>query len=283
MSEELVLSALTSPYDRKYATSTVASNRHEPLTQEQTNAAVAALTTTYPQLDRYYKDPVYANQVYCLHSFIPTKNAKPDEHGLYGFVKCRGTFSSLAEANERSEYIIRNMDSYHKIVTNHCGQPFPLCSESDKYAAEIQKVDMKKEMTKTISENVKQKRMEEKLEIEEMKEREKKLLARNKEIEDGDYKEDPIEVYITNRVKLANQIWTYHTTMKKMEDLKNNIRKTKTDIDTMDRESSEYRASYYERYMEARRSSGLDQSENLNTEENFMKYMCEDLDLSFLD
>lgn len=281
------LSALTSPYDRENVTNSVVSNDATPLTQEQLEEASKDLidhtSLNYPQLDRYFKDPVYSNQVFCLHSFVPARGAVPDEHGIYGFMKCRGTFSSLTEANQRSEFIIRNMDSYHKILTSYCGHPFPICSNSEKYTAEVKKVDMKKEMLETISNDVKEKRLQEKKEIEEMKEREKALMDISQKSEKDEYKEDPMDVYTTQRVKFANQIWTYHSTMKKMEDLKKNMRKTRDEINLMDSESSDYKNQYLERYNNARRTSGLDSSPNYQNEDNFLKYMCEDLDTSFLD
>jgi hypothetical protein len=269
-------------------TSSAASSDSRPLTNEQTTQACVELIDTkglsYPKIERYYRDPLYSSQVYCLHSFVPSLGAQPDEHGIYGFMKCRGTFFTLEEANHRAGYIIRNMDSYHKILTNHCGQPFPLCSNSEKYAHELENIDLKEEITKTMSEEVKKQRQKEKQEIKEIKEREKKILERNKKIEKEDIEdEDPLDTYITKRVKMANQIWTYHNTMKKIEELKNNIKKVNQEIKNIDNTNPNFKQEYYNRYMEARRDSGLDNSVNVNSEDNFIKYMCEDINLDFLE
>jgi len=283
------LNSLTAPHDRQCMTSSVASSDTTPLTNEQLGKASQELIDTkglsYPKIERYYRDPLYSSQVYCLHSFVPSLGSKPDEHGIYGFMKCRGTFFTLEEANHRAEYIIRNMDSYHKILTNHCGQPFPLCSNSEEYAHELENVDLKEEVTKTMNEEVKQQRRKEKQEIKEIKEREKKILERNRKIENKEEVEDddPLDIYITKRVKMANQIWTYHSTMKKIDELKNNIRKVSQEIKDIDSNDSSFKQEYFNKYMEARRASGLDKSTNGSNEDNFIKYMCEDIDLDFLD
>lgn len=272
--------SLTAPWDVEEK-STVVGHEYEPtpLTNKETESAMKVLVnrddlTTFREMAKYYADPIYNNQVYCLHSFVPSKGAQPDEHGVYGFMKCRGAFHSVQEANQRAEDIIRNVDSYHRIQTSYCGKPFPVCSNSEKYAAEIEKVDMKKKSVETVSEDVREKRRQEKKEMEEIKDREKKLLEQSGE----DFKEDPIDTYTTLRVKKANLTWTYLKTQEKLAEIKESIVKCRQEVVDMDSEFPDFKNQYYDKYMEARRASGLSDDQ---TADNFIKYMVEDAELDF--
>lgn len=244
------------------------------LTEEEVKAAKEELQDKgmlekFRQQDKFYSDPIYNNQIYSLHSFIPTKGAKPDEHGVFGFMKCRGTFFTQEEADQRAEWIIRNVDSYHKIQTSYTGKPFPVCADTKKYVRDTNAVDIRKKATETISQDIKEKRLEEKRTMKEIKEREKNLLENTGE----DFKEDPEDMYTTLMVKKANLVWTYVETRNKMEQMKMNIIKVRKEIAEMDEEDPSLKEQYFDRYMEARKESGL--SEEV-TQDNFMKFLVSD-------
>lgn len=229
------------------------------------------LISKFKKQEKYYADPLYNNQTYCLHSFVPTAGATPDKEGVYGFMKCRGTFFSQEESDTRAEWLIRNVDSYHAIQTAYVGRPFPVCKDSRKYTKETNSVDIRKKAVDTVSKDLKSKREEEQRDIKDIKEREKHLIESTGE----DAKEDPQDQYTTLQVKRANLVWTYVETRKKMDQMKESILKTRREIAEMDKEDSSYRDDYYEHYMKARREAGLptdpDPSEN-----NFIKYMAMD-------
>lgn len=273
-------SSLTAPHDR---TSNMAQTAQQGvvLSESQVQSALSenvdqSIIDKFPKVEKYFADPIFNNQMYCLHSFVPSKGATPDDQGIFGFMKCRGSCQTQQEASQRAEWIIRNVDSYHKIQTCYSGRPFPVCVDTQKYVKETIDVDIRKKIQDTLSEDVKAKREEEKREMEDIKEREKKLLDESKE----DYVHDPLEKYTVLRVKKANLEWTYKKTLEKMDEMKRNILKVRNEIKEMDDTDSSYMDQYYEKYMEARRVSGLD-DEKLNTEDNFTKYLCEDLDIGF--
>lgn len=247
-----------------------------PLTAEEAREAVSDLTVNltrnYPKIDRHYADPVYRDQLYCLVSFVPAKGAKPDDDGLYGMMKVRGVFPTVEEADQRSQYLIRNCDSYHKILMPYVGRPFPV-TDSSRYSAEISEVDLRKKITETISTNVKEKRDEEMRTMRDLKEREEKLLAESKE-----EKQDPMEYYTTLQVKRAQLSWSYHETQKKLEEMKNIILKTREELQMMDEEHPEFHKQYYDKYMKARREAGIPDDKS---EDNFMKFLVTDVDLGF--
>ena len=223
--------------------------------------------TKFPRADRKYADPPLTNQVFGLHSFVPSKEAKPDKDGIYGMVKFRGTFSTEAEANERSEFLISTVDSYHTIYHSYIGRPFPLTTSSD-FSADISEIEIDKRTGKIISDDIVEKRKKEKREIEEIKEKEKQLLEESERTES-----DPYEDYITMRVKKAQLIWTFIETQKKMDEMKKSIIKTREQLKEMDEEYPDYIKTYREKYMEARTNAGISDSD-----ESFIKYLGEDLE-----
>lgn len=261
--------------DRVYKSSVGA----PPLTEEQASSAMEALNVTsyvdkFPVVERQYADPAIPLQQYGLVSFVPSKGATPDADGVFGFAKLRGNFQTKGEANERSEFLIRNVDSYHTIFHAYVGRPFPI-TLSEKYCSEVGEIDIRKKATDTISDDVKAKRDHQKQEVEEIKNREKRLLDEGKE----DYVEDPFERYVTLRVKKAQLVWGYKNTMDQLNKMKDVITKTRADITAMDTENPEFNTKHYDRYMTARRDAGL--PDEMSTEDNFIKYLCEDVDLGF--
>ena len=161
------MTSLTSPYDRK------------TLTDDEAKEAFKELKKTFPRIEQAFCDPLYSNQIYCLHSFIPSKAASPDPDGIYGMIKCRGVFPTLEEADKRAEYIIKNYDSIHRIYTSYTGRPFPLCDTS-KFSEDINEIDLQKKTMDVMKEDLKKRKEEDDKEIKDMQEREKKLLEESK-------------------------------------------------------------------------------------------------------
>jgi hypothetical protein len=272
------VNSLTSPADR--GGEMFKAHTHAPvLNENETSSAMKALYDTsikdnYPELERQFVDPPIQLQRYGLISFVPSKGATPDKDGFYGFAKLRGHYESEQEAQERAEFLIKSVDSYHTISMYHVGRPVPITIDS-KFAARVAKVDLKTKTVNTLSEDVKQKRAAERAEIEEIKNREKKLLEEGK----PDYVEDPYETYTTLRVKKAQLCWTYDKTIKQLEKVKESIIKAREDIAKMDSENPDLQTQHIKRYMEARKQAGI--SDEYTTEDNYLKYFVEDIDLGF--
>lgn len=276
MSKEWDLqNSLTSPADKVNVVETSYNLGHTNLTEEEVKNAKSELIVNdfvykFPRFERFYADPQLQNQNYGLVSFVPSKGATPDSDGVYGMVKIRGTFATEDEAMLRAEYLIRNADSYHSIYNTYVGRPFPL-SVSKKYISDTTEVDIKKKIVESTSTEIRKKRDEERRTMKEIEEREKELLA---DVEKKE--EDPYDQYTELMVKKAQLSWTYHETLKKMEEMKKNIIKAREEIVKMREENSDYHQQYMDRYMEARKKAGLPNDDN-----SFIKYMAEDLDLGF--
>lgn len=252
-----------------------------PLNDEQSTQAVAQLydnvsIQTFPRVERRYADPPITNQNYALVSFVPSVDAKPDEEGCYGCMKIRGVFATLDEADERAEFIVKNVDSYQSILTTFVGRPFPLIAcDGEKYGAKLKKIDVDKKTEQVISKDIKQKREEESKEMADIKKREdnlKKDVARTVDEIPTD------EVYTTLRVKRSQLIFTYMENKKKMDELRQLIWDTDAEVKTLDEKDSSYKQNYFEHYMEARKASGFN-DEMIQNSDTFMKYLGDDIDL----
>ena len=264
--------SLTSPDDRNPDRTYRPEQKHPSLTEEETDEVLKTnnnidFLVKFPYVERKYIDPMIPLQRIGLISFVPAKGATPNKSGVFGFAKLRGNFCTTIEANEKAEELIRNVDSYHQIYHSYVGRPFPLTTSS-KYSAETTEIDIRKEMTESISSNILQKKKDEQTTMNEIKEREEKLIEESKREE-----EDPYETYITNRVKLAQIGFTYIETVKKLEEMKNIIFSTRTLLEDMDTEYTEFKERYLGKYMKAREDAGIKE----NSPNNFIMYLGSDL------
>jgi hypothetical protein len=272
-------SSITTPQDRDIVNRWKPDQFVQPLTGDEMQNALKEVNNTsftdkFPRVDRTYADPAIALQHISLFSFMPAKGATPNDAGIFGFAKIRGTFSTELEANQRAEYLIKSVDSYNQIFHTYTGRPFPITVES-KYSAETTEVDIRKEMAKTVSQNIKNKKDDEYKTMQEIKEKEEALLedTKNDEV-------DPYEDYITQRVKCAQLSFTYLEHQKKMAEIKEIVIKTRERIKLLDEEFPDYQNTYYQKYIDARDKAGIKESKE-DTQGNFIKYLVEDAPLDF--
>ena len=280
-------SALTAPEDRDLDNKWKPQWDTPPLSGGEAQVAIQELnidtfTSKYTRVDRTYADPPDPMQKIGLISFVPAKGATPNEKGIYGFAKIRGNYATEIEANQKAEFIIKNLDSYNKVYHAYVGRPFPLTVNSD-YSAETNEVDIQKDMRESISHNVKQIKEDEYKEIQDIKKREEQLIAEQKPAQKGeDIEVDPYEEYITLKVKKAQLTWTYLEHIKKMEEIKGIILETRNKLDVHDQNNPDFAENYYDKYMKARDDAGLNESKQ-SAESNFMKFMVEDAELPGID
>ena len=280
--------SLTSPADRDATNKWRPDQNALPLNQEQTENAMKELNVTsfvdkFPRIDRTYADPPVPLQKIGLISFVPARGATPNKDGVFGFAKIRGNYDTSIEADQRAEFLIKNVDSYHKIYHAYVGRPFPV-TFSSQYSAEVSEVDIRKSITENISANIKQVKQDEEKEIREMKEREENLLAESEKAKRGEkaVDADPYDEYITLAVKKAQLTWTYLEHMKKMDEVRGIIIRTRKQLADLDVEHPDFRQNYFKKYQEARKKSGLDNKVR-NDQDNFIKYMVEDVKLPGID
>lgn len=269
--------SLTSPADRVENPVSRSYNLGVNLTEQEVKYAmedlhVTTFTSRFPRVEKFFADPPVNHQTFGLVSFVPSKGATPDKDGVFGMLKLRGNYATEDEAMLRAENLIRNCDSYHSIFNTYVGRPFPL-AVSKKYITDTTEVDLKKKVTEETSASIREKRDEEKKTMQDIEERQKELLA---DVEKKPEDIDPYDTYTELMVKKAQLTWTYHETLKKMEDMKKNIIKAREEIAKMKQENPDYHEKYMDKYLEARRKAGLPSDDT-----SFIRYMAEDLDLGF--
>ena len=258
-------SSLTSPADKvvtEYKPKSKPVLNDEDCERAYKECFVSSLTDI--AYERKYADPKIPGQTYSLHSFIPSKGAKPDKDGIFGMLKIRGTFGTIEETNERAEELIRNHDSYHKIYHGYVGKPMPITTKSD-FSAEVEEVDINQQISKIVREDVKEKRAQEKKQVQEIRERERNL----KEAVEQEAT-DPYEKYTCLRVKKAQVVWSYMEHRKKLNEMIDVFEQTLLEIKEMDDEDDDYAKRYLDRYLEAREKAGIPEDKN---DSSFMKYL----------
>jgi hypothetical protein len=259
---------------------TLSQPERKELSSEETQQAKQVLlkeNLLFPRSVKSIHDPVILGQEYCLFSFTPAQDAKPNPNGIYGVFKVRGSFSNLEESQEYAEKLIRNHDSYNEIHTIRVGQCIPLTKKVE-LVEETQLIDLNNQIENIVSKDVKEKRQQEKIEMKTIQEREQKLLQENKEILNDEYKQDPLDQYIMLRVKKAQLMWTLSENRKRIrEEVIPAIKKAKEEIAQMNLEYPDFDKSYYQRYIDARESVGIQDKDKLNYS-YFMKYLLDDND-----
>lgn len=277
MSQESTLKALADGTNNYVLDSTAEPLTKPELEQAMQNLNVTSFVERFRKVERRYADPYVDNQLIGLISFIPASGSKPNERGIYGFAKLRGNFATEAEANDQAARLISNFDSLHPIYHTHVGRPFPLTTSSE-YTKEVSEVDLQKEMTTSIKEDVKKKREKEQRDIEEIRERERELLEDVKKAPE----ENKDDYYTTLRVKKAQLVWTYAETEKKLQQMAGSIAKARYDIEQLDKSNPELKDGYYNRYMDSRRRAGLS-TEKADSDTSFMKFLVEDLHIQAVE
>lgn len=270
--------SLTAPEDRDRNNKWLPNQSVPPLSDTQAALAFQELNITdftekFPKVERLYADPRIELQNIGLISFIPAKGATPNENGVYGFAKLRGNFGTEIEASQRASFLIRNVDSVHQIFHTYVGRPFPL-TNSSKYSKETDEIDIRREMADSISSDIKKKKLSDQREIQDMQEREQALK------DDVEKAPDPFEEYITLKTKKAQITWTFLEHQKKEKECKEIIIKSRDRLSELDKEFPDFHSKYFDKYMEARKKAGLKETKE-ESENNFIKYMVEEVDLGF--
>ena len=260
--------SLISPNDKQrqnFSTQSLFSEEEVDILKDKLNKDIRDL-----QVDKYYADPNQYGQNIALVSFIPSKDAKPDKDNIYGMMKVRGVYPTEEEANERAEFIVRNIDSYHEIFHCKVGRPFPI-TDSNEFANTVKSIDIRKKTTELISEDILNKKREEKNEMMDIQQREKDLLEESKKAQAGE-KMDVFDEYITMNIKRAQLLWTYKETQEKLKTMKTGYMTSVERIKELDEEFPDYKNQYKEKYMEARRQAGIPDEKN-----SFVEFLALDI------
>lgn len=214
----------------------------------------------FPKSMKLHKDPPIGGQLMGLVSFIPSKEAVPDKQGCFGVLKLRGNFESEKKCDVMSEYLIRNHDSYAEISYVWVGQPFPLMANNDAYCMSTREIDIRRKVDETIRADIKQKREQEKKDMEEIKLRQEALYRDIEEEKNRSF--DDIEFYTQLRTKKATLQYQLDQMDNRKKEIIELIAKSDREIKSLDAKYPEYSKDFMDRYLNALKESGVKPEDN---------------------
>lgn len=249
-----------------------------PLTKEEYKEAKAVLVKDafikykFPRVTRVRKDPPISGQTYYVFAFTPSAGAKADPDGCFGVMKFRGAFANQTEAYEKSEYLVRVIDSVNENFIGYVGHEFPITADA-KYCEETKEVDVKNKMDTVSKEHFKKIKEKEQSDIEEIQSKEKALLDESKD--DKKFNKEDLEFYTTLRVKYANLRMAQVENDRKTKEIVALVERCKRDILTTDAKHPTYMGEFMGRYTAALKSAGIDSDKS-----PLIKYLAEPLVLA---
>lgn len=253
-------------------------SKSKPLTEEELEYAFTDLyIDRYAKVDRKFNDPDINGQTYSLFSFTPSLAAQPDENGLYGFIKVRGTFNRIEEAEEKSKDLIQYF-STNKIFICKTGTPVPLQKELKNTENVVEVGDPHRdEESLRFQELAKEQSLREKQAMEEIKQREEQL---KRDVEHDPNDKEPLQIYLELVHKRATCAYLYTQHKQKLEETKNIIIATRQRIVKMDEEYPNLQKEYMDHYRESCKKNGIDKAED-EMALYIKKFVGEDSDLGF--
>ena len=230
----------------------------QELSDAETGEAVGALSKPlYRALVRVKADPDLHGQHIALFSFTPSVGATPNENGIYGIAKIRGTWGSAEQAEIEAERLIRQTDSANEILHVKVGQDFPL-TKDPKFTSDFKTVDLSEKVDNEVKRDQESRKAQEKQEIVTLKDREADLLKQTKEVLAGTFKENTLDVYIQAHVKRAQLTWTLRETERRIrEEIMPALLKAKAEVKQTEEAHPEYKDAYKQHYLQARRDAGI--------------------------
>jgi hypothetical protein len=255
------------------------SSKSKPLTDDELVHAFEDLyVDKYIKADRKYIDPKVSGQKYALFSFNPTNGSKPDEDGIYGFIKVRGTFNRLEEAEEKSKELIQ-YQSANQIFVCDVGSPTPLQSRvlDRNNVVEVDHPDRESDENLKYANLIKEQTTKEKHQIEEIK---KKVEYLKEDVTKDPNEKEPLQIYLELNQKRATAAYLYTQHQEKLEETKNIVLRSRQQISDMDQEHPNLKEEYLEHYKKTCEECGIDKAED-NMAIMIKKYFGEDPDLGF--
>jgi hypothetical protein len=161
------------------------------------------LLQKYEHIGQALVDKKLAGQDLAIVTFMPALGATPNKVGHYGFMKVRGCFKDIEDANAQAINIIRHSDQVTPNLIVRVGHPFPIVMNSGLPEEYVKSVDLDKPVTEAHTEAAKHLMEENKKVKDDLDNRAKQLQAScDAELTDTDK-------YISLRTTCAAQVDLY--------------------------------------------------------------------------
>lgn len=265
------------PYLRKHES--WKPSKAKPLTEEELEYAYSDLyVDKYIKVDRKFTDRQIRGQNYALFSFNPSNGAQPDTDGVYGFIKVRGAFNRIEEAEEKSKELIQYF-SANQIFVCEIGSPTPLQHrlENKENVVEVDHPDRDSEENLKYADLVKDQTTKEKQQIEEIK---KKVEYLKEDVTKDPNEKEPLQIYLELNQKRATGAYLYTQHLEKLEEMKTIVLRARKQIADMDEEYPDLKDEFMDHYRKTCEECGINQAED-NMAVMIKKYFGEDPDLGF--
>jgi hypothetical protein len=254
-------------------------SKSKPLTEDELLYAFEDLyVDKYLKVDRKYLDNKICDQKYALFSFNPTNGCKPDDDGTYGFIKVRGAFKRLEEAEEKSKELIQ-YHSANQIFVCEIGAPIPLQSRifNRENVIEVDHPDKENNENLKYANLIKDQTVKEKHQIDEIK---KKVEYLKEDVTKDPNEKTPLQMYLELNQKRATAAYLYTQHLSKLEEMKNIVISSRKQISDMDTEHPNLKEEYLDHYKKTCKECGIDKAED-DMAIMIKKYFGEDPDLGF--
>lgn len=267
--------AILVPYLRKHEV--WKPDRSKPLNDQELEYAFNDLyVNRYIQADRKFTDKPIRGQNYALFSFCPSTTAQPDSDGVYGFIKVRGAFNRIEEAEEKSKELIQYF-SANQIFVCEMGSPIPLQQKLTKEnVVEVDHPDRAEESLK-YEDLVKDQTLKEKQQVEEIK---KKVEYLKEDVTKNPTDKEPLQIYLELNQKRATGAYLYTQHLEKLEEMKKIVTSARKQLADMDEVHPNLKLEYMDHYRKTCEECGINQAED-NMAVMIKKYFGEDPDLGF--
>lgn len=226
------------------------------LTDEQVAAAMKENVIKFPKVERLPIDPPISNQNFALMSF---KMLPSPVGGVYGFMKCRGTFATEDQCDKHSQMIIRGVDSKHKIWPFEVGKWLPITNNED-YAKETLEVSQQNELKKIYNNQESNEEKQVKQSVKDIKSREQKLrdecMKKETDVNTLDY-------YAQQVMKQEQLVtWLDQIRQRKRQMLKA-LQASESEIKRLNESNPDYPVQVVDRIREIKTEIGLDPNASL--------------------
>ena len=270
------LNSLSSKFDRtqmKNESLNQSFSEYEELTGNDLVEAKKDKCMFYKARETVYADPPYKNQNFTLFSWLPSSGCTPDDNGVYGMLKVRGTYEDENDMNKRAEYLVAHCDSFNRIYHAKNGVPVPLTLKEE-HSREVKFVRQKNSDTDMIHSSVEDDKKRDDDIQKELDERVDKIKQEEKE----GVKVETIDEYIQAKVKIAFNMNAIDTIDNQRAQSCKILKNANELVQSLEEANPEFKEQFMERFNNARRSIGVKIEDDPNLKQiEYMKYTEDDL------
>ncbi len=221
------------------------------LTDAQVEAAFNENVIKFPKIEKLPIDPPIAGQNYGLFSF---KFLSKPINGVHGFLKFRGAFNDEDQWTRHAKYLIRSIDSKHKIWPFEQGKWMPITT-NEEFAKDVLEVTQQEEVKQIYNQQESDEHKQAKQNVQEIKAREKKL---REEVMRKTPDTDSLDYYAQQVMKMQQLESWLETMRKRKRDMIKSLNATKEEINRVEGVHPDYQDQVTDKINAIKQEIGLE-------------------------